>query len=1751
MTNISLDNKQFYYFFALVFFCSIYNNYKNKVLTKSNVSVEKWTKLRNALRRIIFGLKVIHVDYMIWVFHISLFILLAKEEASDVLSMFLFVFDIILFLVHLNIYWSAEVSKRSRLMLRVFYPSLIVVLMMIILRYLSFYIRYQFIRSFMEGLLSFKVDESYFMKILFRDLESRKVNDLSGEFVTEIILLGITIVTLTGLMKNRGMYLGDLKISVVEDDNPGQLALKMRKTELSLRPTNLGPLVKEFKQVKSERGTNLGMIREVKFDIEGSSDSSDPEGLNFLFKDGMQEESSEEEEKKQEPEEGVGANQEKPENEKQESEENKKEEKDKKDEVTESKKKENEEEEKIAEEEDPLATAKVENNHPRAESPIIRSMGRHSISVVNSSKNRMSLKNRIRKASKRGSLFSLNPRNSAETEFDPFKNQIMGLSVAEGVNPDKLFKDRNLVYFVATYILVRAISFLVVVQFLGVLSTPEPLDCFFIGVDLLSFNVLFWNISSVFNLFDVRSFINYQIEYFNRGFVKMLSEHNAFPSKPREYIHDFAVEQIKHNRFYMTQLIKKVEVEILTTSLSLVVLRLLVMLVQVLLFFLTKINVKSSKEENNLKYDCLYRIFILSLILFEVLLLKSYLSAKEYVEEQTHQKLAVFLHMFKAKFDYLLAFIKVKTLNIELKLKKKRRSKHGIKSVIRQRISRKKKLKIIPLSKETIWEKEMQDNLSFILKKRRIYIAAAKLFGEEMDPSELDDIQKKDFYFDSVEKCTQKMFRENPSLKLRFVMSEGTSMTRKLLFMHRNNYKYRYVLFLWAFKAAMRRILLVPLLYSSFTVQNPINIFILVPCWIYAYKGNTVIEQDIKVFMPFFSLIFVMLFSYEQLTKMDFFYTMVRIFDIPISDIQNKNGLLVFSGFVFIIAVSEVLTITIIYFISMRLFVVRKKFRSLFFYIRKSADGSKRIYLNFKAWKGSTLKMFSRLTRVVYLNATSYYLIGVFLLSILEISKANMILLGFVVYMTLCEVLNSLKRYSLRNLKPGQLKKLAKMVTMFIWFLNFKYNLIILLIFLKRQFSLIESIKEYITINEAMYAFGCVALLTFLITDLLLNPTFAKEASMVQKKKDINCKFVALSQAYLANENKVYERVKLMCKLSRLNDFEEALWKNQSDLQRLKFDYRYWHRDLPNIIRKSMNKLLKGNLTDKEIKRLGWKESLLKTLINNIQPSLFEDTLIIMLKVFYKNRFLLKKEFLDIEEFYAGHLEIYKDYFYSILKFYDKLRKQKKYESGIFMEKFLEKTNQVYQVAKDSSDEDKKSDSDQSLRIPSLTSIERGEDESFSDENGDTSRERVDSMRLTNIAKRKLMTSVADSIFRNRGFSRLGRSSRKRDEGLEMKDKEMLRKATDVLMDGICRKREEENLNLMKMLENTNTFECTYGKRKIMFFNLETNYMRMTRGMLSFKWSVLFKLLFRWVMSNYEMIVSIILIINQIIIGAFENFIILGILFFFILPEVSYGFSRWWKIIYLLFLIKCCCKYLSLIYLIQDQTNHDHFEMSNPINVLILLFGDTRFMPDVYCLILIFFLLQLLKSTGVDDKRLIDFEDTGSCTARLVVNSKKDTIYTDKSNMLLYKNDLQSQYVLKRLKRKQENVSLRNFKFDLIKQKIHLGLLSEVFRKEFTKHMITYLKRTRNNIFKASKKNRESFHWRNFSYYVSMKQNESADKYFQGGLILLGQEAWKEHPGLCSHLLIHFNIPHIGSAPDGRKGLNESAHHDKVREANN
>lgn len=892
------------------------------MLISSETPIVRWKMVKKILQRAAFILRVIHVDYIVWIYHIAVLTLLSIDKI-DLFSPILFTFNIFIFVFHLKLSWGGKnTQKKLDMTRRLWYPSFFLVLALIFFRYLSFYMRFEIFRSLFLSFCGNGKSDNCLIPFLIKEKDSNKLNNLSDEFLIEILLLGIAFLTLTGLQKNREKYLN------------GTNSDKKVMNFLKEMERKTGQILLELDEKK---------IQEIKHQLQKEEKQKQELMINYDKNDSSSSGSS-------------------------------------------------------------VSSGDTLENIP--------------FDINLSTK-----KNDFMKKTKEG-------ESNEEKKF---------------CNPDKLFIGWNLIYFVCFFILFRSAVFILIIIILAVQLDTTTLDITFVGADLLFFNVLFWNFSSVFKLFNVEAYIKMQIDYFNNGFVRLMNEHDAFPTFFGEEKTDLTLKNISHNRHYIKQLMKKLEIEIVNTTSNVSILKLCVIISSTIQTFIQKFKaVNQPLEEKKYTKECVGRIIIISFMLIELIFMNNFLASNKILKEQNPRRLAHFLVLLTKKLEYLNFFTrtKLKHMNYYLrhkhsnskKWKKKKVSNKPKKNENQMNKSKRNEdqgVRLLKMNQDNIWRREKKDDLNYVIIKRRTYLNVLNRYQNENEFEEFDELNCDDFYFKKIENCSLDFIQnknkdKTKRFKLRVVMDEGTSKMKKFLFIHRNRHKLNFCQILWGLKNSFRRLILIPLLYSSFTIQNPINICILIPCSFYSYKNTYSLESDIKVFMPIFSLIFTIFFSYGQLTKSGSFgYLEILLSTQEENRNQSRNALPFFSGFILAIALYYIVSISLIYFISFRLFVVRKRFKTLFFYFRDDKS-IRKIYLNFKSWQKSGLAMFTQIYEMIFENFGSYYLILVFILGILQTTKMNLIFLIGVIILTLFELIKRLNKYSLNRLNPQRLKRITR-----------------------------------------------------------------------------------------------------------------------------------------------------------------------------------------------------------------------------------------------------------------------------------------------------------------------------------------------------------------------------------------------------------------------------------------------------------------------------------------------------------------------------------------------------------------------------------------------------------------------------------------------------------------------------------------------------------------------------------------------------
>lgn len=584
-------------------------------------------------------------------------------------------------------------------------------------------------------------------------------------------------------------------------------------------------------------------------------------------------------------------------------------------------------------------------------------------------------------------------------------------------------------------------------------------------------------------------------------------------------------------------------------------------------------------------------------------------------------------------------------------------------------------------------------------------------------------------------------------------------------------------------------------------------------------------------------------------------------------------------------------------------------------------EGKKLLTMDFSKWRTSSLIFFSRLYNLAFTHALDIYLIGLFVFCVINSSIYNIFILFFVTIFTTIMMVPALRKYSLKEWSKVTLSTCMNVVNAILYTIIIQYTIAAFF----RPLLSEAARKDFLSSGLESYLWIIIS--NCLLSDLVKTKEYFENGKSILSQRDIEKKFIALYQAYDQNENAIMQRVKLVTKLTELNEIENKFWNERKSWKNLKFDSNYWHHSFEDTMSSKEEELRSVSLE-------GWRKyySKLSNLIfdyfhRKTSEYLFEDAIYILMKVVQKNHEVLKGEILDIEGFFEGNFKNYLEIYKQISSFYHYLRTKASSQTSVYQKHYDELIQ--FQAEKD-----------KKLKEEKIKECEQ-------------------TIKGTLKALQKNKESIAN------------------------KDPELLKKAVDIIFESVWTGTRRESCDLMTnhhILTKTldlDKMECDFGEYRMRFHNLTAKLIKHSKGYQSMKLSMFLEILSKFLISRIEYFVAFLIILVQIYKGALENIVILGIIFFGILMETHHGHSKLWSIIYFIYLTKSSLSYVEVNYAWLISFLKDSYRATSFIS------GQHSYIADSLVLSLVFCLIQILTNRGFSDKYLITFEDVGTALARV------------------------------------------------------------------------------------------------------------------------------------------------------------------------
>lgn len=600
-----------------------------------------------------------------------------------------------------------------------------------------------------------------------------------------------------------------------------------------------------------------------------------------------------------------------------------------------------------------------------------------------------------------------------------------------------------------------------------------------------------------------------------------------------------------------------------------------------------------------------------------------------------------------------------------------------------------------------------------------------------------------------------------------------------------------------------------------------------------------------------------------------------------------------------------------VYFVATTLYVVDKKIKELFFRFQME-HGIKVLKINFIEWNKS---LYSKLTVVVgllYDYLLDYYLVISYLVSVAKSSIYNTLLLMTIIFFITSQMVASLKKYSLKQMSSNILRNYTYIFNMVIFFLLINYNLSVVIA------RMTQGTNTSKLPSESLFSFLAVMILNFVISDFTSSKDYVEDKTTLTSKNELKMRCSALLESYNKNEEVIFERVKLISKLSQLDAIEKKYWANINSLKKLDFDFNYWHEEIQNHIQVKEAELTKRYFSGFDRFKMKFYEGIYRFCHSRTTSIFMEDFLYILLQIFAKNKFLMRGGKVNIEDYYGGDFSKYEAVFSDISNFYHGLKNKETLPSNTYKNKYSEFLK-----------------------------------------------------KYTNRTKEK---QPAEAIKKE--------STAQKEDEYEKKDEEDLRLGANLLFSILNQERKASDNSYL----DSEVMICNFGSQRVEFFNLKNNITKRSRGLQKLSLRLILRLITELLLSRLELIVSFLIIFIQIYKGGIENFFILGIIFFLILIETHHGSSKWWNLIFYIYLVKCTIVYI--VHNFNKQFANGKISFDSPIlvffsTIMEVFMGTPMYEFDAVCMLSVFILNQVLKLRGYSEKYLIEYEDPGSCIARV------------------------------------------------------------------------------------------------------------------------------------------------------------------------
>jgi hypothetical protein len=757
-----------------------------------------------------------------------------------------------------------------------------------------------------------------------------------------------------------------------------------------------------------------------------------------------------------------------------------------------------------------------------------------------------------------------------------------------------------------------------------------------------------------------------------------------------------------------------------------------------------------------------------------------------------------------------------------------------------------------------------------------------------------------------------------------YVMSEGTSLEKKILFTYFNKTKLSVAQIIHSVLFSIPRVtnslMIINICYSN----SWIDPFIILVCFLYSFrKTKTFIDSSFQNLF-FFAVYFLVNWMFLRFSVTGQILKLEGVSDFlelrkTLNTTTPDGGYPFLCRYVLLLpfaayCVGFIVLIGWTYYILEKLFVLKKEDQENFH--TSTLDGY--LVIDYKKWKKTSFGKVNFLIKFIHSRIQEAY---AFTIAFVSIQIQGHDWFKFPAIFTVFLLVTSQNVQVLSNISDALLNRKLASDARKREFLDLACMIINGLCWVNLvATSVLSRVLDFYQEDTSM---GVIVILyvTATIQDIFMSKDFDKARDIIQLEEKVKSAFVGLNTVYSQNEKKLFSRMISFIGKHKLEKMAKNCVMNK-DFEQVPLYEDYNAPNVEKVIEASYAKLLRESFKGTEFlkhKIVTGIYTFLNGLINHFR---YQDLFVLYRNAIKRNQLVLEEKKLNLKRYFENDLSDLQNTLKDIKLFYQMMRERDPFKTQFFKEK-LEEFRKAY----------------------------------------------VDEM------DKKIVGKTYTEIVRD-AWTKDSELKDSPDTMMLRKSESEIQTCVSVLLEYLTRKTTDGKKGLVYYDHLKGTFRnkgpvaCEYAGLNIVLYDMKEDLLLSTEGFFLFKPKLIFSMLLRTIMSKVEHSAALLIIILSTMNGGILNMLNIGIILFLILIEETHGRLFWWRMVYTIFLLK--------LLLMSGKE-------STPMKAFC--FG-TNMGYDVLQLLFVNFVIFEQRKLGFGETEPLGIEDLGSAVIRIISNKE-------------------------------------------------------------------------------------------------------------------------------------------------------------------